>query len=463
MNKKSKVFAFVVLLILTATGWSVYNLFQETEDAPPSIESFQKTLQGNIRVEDRYYTWEEIDLDKIEKPTEEATIDLDKIEKPTEEATIDLDKIEKPTEEATIDLDKIERTFDTGEATLAAEPSTNYIYFEEETSIEAVFEKIVPTEKGGVYFLVFNPKKDACVSGEEGFISFKEPDSANTVKAYCTIILYTKEETSISEAKSSNNGISAEQYEGILDSFKEGMDEDMWVLTPIPTSKEDFQSIENINISILENSKDEEFKSVVTDYEAIEIETNAYIAWTKIEKPEELQKITSDSGESIIEFNGVDAYHQIDDEYLVNTGEITISAWVKIDKNWAQSDKQIDGTIISVAGHSIGWDPLRKLKVTFRIRDKNFGVDTKSLMIKSDQWYFVAGTYDGGTIKFYVDGELIESLTKSGELEDVSGDTIYLGSKGGESKFFGGAVKEASILNKPLSQEEIMDIYEAGM
>src|SRR6185369_2294312 len=80
-------------------------------------------------------------------------------------------------------------------------------------------------------------------------------------------------------------------------------------------------------------------------------------------------------------------------------------------------------------------------------------------------WYHVAVTYDGSSLKGYINGTLDGTMSISGPLR-TSDSTLRIGAyspAGGAAEFFSGKVDELSLYNRALSISEIQSIYNAGV
>ncbi len=87
---------------------------------------------------------------------------------------------------------------------------------------------------------------------------------------------------------------------------------------------------------------------------------------------------------------------------------------------------------------------------------------TNGLNPTLNQWYHVAGTYDGSTIKMYVDGEFLSDFSYSGNPQ--SGGQIRIARRWDESavistNFFDGSVPIVRVYSQSLSQTEIKKNY----
>jgi len=84
------------------------------------------------------------------------------------------------------------------------------------------------------------------------------------------------------------------------------------------------------------------------------------------------------------------------------------------------------------------------------------GGGTKVLAIGT--WHQVAITFDGTTMRGYVDAALDASNTKAGNFSGL-GDTVEFGNWNGVSRYFPGSIECVRIYNRPLSLVEIQQLY----
>jgi len=73
-------------------------------------------------------------------------------------------------------------------------------------------------------------------------------------------------------------------------------------------------------------------------------------------------------------------------------------------------------------------------------------------------WSHVVVTYDGSTIRFYVNGQPVGSVPHTGALTDTA-NPLYIGSYAGASYRFAGKVDEARVYNRALSAQEVANLY----
>ena len=79
-----------------------------------------------------------------------------------------------------------------------------------------------------------------------------------------------------------------------------------------------------------------------------------------------------------------------------------------------------------------------------------------------NKWYHLAATFDGRTLKLYVDGVLVNSGTLTGGLH-VNGRTINIGSDNGNQKFFKGDLDNVSMWTVALSAADIVKTIDNGI
>ncbi|MGB0851104.1 MAG: LamG-like jellyroll fold domain-containing protein [Bacteroidia bacterium] len=76
-----------------------------------------------------------------------------------------------------------------------------------------------------------------------------------------------------------------------------------------------------------------------------------------------------------------------------------------------------------------------------------------------NKWHHVVGTYDGSTIKVYINGQLDGSFTYSGTIKTTTSNSLKIGSLSdpSQSREFDGHIDEVRIWNITLSESQIRD------
>ncbi|MCG9134178.1 LamG domain-containing protein [Candidatus Poribacteria bacterium] len=75
--------------------------------------------------------------------------------------------------------------------------------------------------------------------------------------------------------------------------------------------------------------------------------------------------------------------------------------------------------------------------------------------IQDGKWHFLAGTWDGKTIRLYIDGKLDAEMKCAGELTP-NADPLFIGARGGQKRFLTGALDEIKMYNYALTAEELL-------
>jgi len=152
-----------------------------------------------------------------------------------------------------------------------------------------------------------------------------------------------------------------------------------------------------------------------------------------------------------LSFDGVDDYVKVEDsDSLDITDEITAVAWVKTSNTAAQTVVgkkseillRIDGSGNAVFGINDGTGWYEAISTKF-VCDGN--------------WHFLVGTFNGSSIKIFVDESLAKETLKTTTIQDTT-NPLTIGQLAGLN-YFNGTIDEVCIYNRALSEEEISDLY----
>ncbi|WP_457502078.1 LamG-like jellyroll fold domain-containing protein [Thermostichus sp. MS-CIW-15] len=160
--------------------------------------------------------------------------------------------------------------------------------------------------------------------------------------------------------------------------------------------------------------------------------------------------------------------------------QFTIDAWVKPQGPGPNND--FWGSVIVQkglplpAGHTAQsvslWWSSNQQKFLFGIGTSspptNVAVSSNTFPATNTNWYHVAATYDGSTMKLYVNGNLeaskpfTSSITYDPSIPWTIGSTAAPYRDLGAPRTFNGVIDEVEIFNRALSQAEIQAIYKSG-
>jgi len=156
-----------------------------------------------------------------------------------------------------------------------------------------------------------------------------------------------------------------------------------------------------------------------------------------------------------ISFDGIDDYIQIPNQAALDiTTAITLEAWVYATNNVGIQNVICKSSFSENSGYIFprtenGWTSTSlflHIGGGWQIMEAPF----PSL----NTWHHLAATYDGATMKIYVNGILAASQAQTGTLSTNSNDLI-LGNQAGYGEFFGGAADEIRVWNIARSQAAI--------
>jgi hypothetical protein len=162
---------------------------------------------------------------------------------------------------------------------------------------------------------------------------------------------------------------------------------------------------------------------------------------------------------------GCDSLDDNDDHLVapdINAGSaLTVSMWVNMYELTASLKQYFIGKAGAVAGkpplYSLMLNSGNQLSMNVTVKGKPDSVSGGSLSLNS--WYFVTGTYDGSTLKVYVNGVLVNSKAVSGQI-DTSMTNLYIGYFDRVSQKLHGRIDEVRILKNALGEDWIKLCYE---
>jgi len=150
-----------------------------------------------------------------------------------------------------------------------------------------------------------------------------------------------------------------------------------------------------------------------------------------------------------------------------STEEITLSAWVNIGEfaTWRSFVGSLWDTGSTESGYYLGTGGTANA-VGFYLKTENMAGNNWGNAVVSnlelDTWYHLVGTYDGQTIKLYVDGQLVASDNETGNL-DYTPETngLFLGRyyDDNEDFYFDGSIDEVRFYNRAITLEEVGTLY----
>jgi len=160
-----------------------------------------------------------------------------------------------------------------------------------------------------------------------------------------------------------------------------------------------------------------------------------------------------------LDFDGVDDYVDIPESNSLDHGsQVTVSAWV-MGYEFDSGDYDVfydDGAGLG-SGLTLYWHINGHL--TWLVENSTGSYEmTKYYNVENDTWYHLVGTYDGSEMKFFVNGDLKDSTSQTGNIMNYDvGSTI--GRRADWGNYHNGKIDEVRIYNRALSSSEIQAYY----
>lgn len=155
-------------------------------------------------------------------------------------------------------------------------------------------------------------------------------------------------------------------------------------------------------------------------------------------------------------FIGIGNWLEVKDSNSLDlTKSLTINCWVQI--------KGLTGDHQSAVEKGAVWGPgeynllpVYSGNVLLQMNDLPDECDDEAIGGKVDdgEWHHIAGVWDGKTIKTYIDGKESSSIPCAGTLE-TNNDPLFIGCRGGSSRWMNGIIDEIKVYNRALTADEI--------
>jgi hypothetical protein len=168
---------------------------------------------------------------------------------------------------------------------------------------------------------------------------------------------------------------------------------------------------------------------------------------------------TGRSGKAL-QFNGANYIEAPDSSSLDLNSQVTITAWINPSSVSAYNRivaKSYTSNIAPWTMYGLLFDNANHLRLEIATSGTQNAVNGVTT-IPLNQWTFVAETYDGSTMKVYVNGVLDNSTTHTGTI-DTNNIPLSIGRSGFGLDYFKGTIDEVKIWNRALSADEIKKEY----
>jgi hypothetical protein len=160
-------------------------------------------------------------------------------------------------------------------------------------------------------------------------------------------------------------------------------------------------------------------------------------------------------------FDGIDDSIQIPDSPLFHlTRQISLAVWINpwVQKTQVVIRKGVDVNGDKAAPYSLFLNATGE--VVFSLRPDFQYTEVRKSGYSLNEWVFVVGTYDGKTVRLYVNGYLVDFVPASGLLNE-NNSSLLIGTRLGlPADTFKGQIDEIHIYDRALKVEEITALYE---
>jgi parallel beta-helix repeat protein len=158
------------------------------------------------------------------------------------------------------------------------------------------------------------------------------------------------------------------------------------------------------------------------------------------------------------DLDGTDDYVEIANSPALSSQTQTWEGWVRADRAGAYETL---ATTVPTSGEGLVFKRRNDGTLWFAIGNTGGGeIAMSSTSMATGQWYHIAGTYDGSSLKLYINGVLESTVASTRVLSTTQ--PLRLGRDGTPVEFFDGQIDEFTVYSRALSATEIAATYAAG-
>ena len=159
-------------------------------------------------------------------------------------------------------------------------------------------------------------------------------------------------------------------------------------------------------------------------------------------------------------FDGNDDRVVVPDDPTLNvTAAVTMAAWV----NPAQTGNSSMMIINKEGEYEMALTNTGELEWAYKNTDPGWSWHLTGAIVPDGQWSHVAVTYSDGTVKSYVNGQLVDTYNGSGSIGDQypAYNELWIGARSNNptGASFGGLIDDARVYSKELTAAEVIELY----
>lgn len=165
-------------------------------------------------------------------------------------------------------------------------------------------------------------------------------------------------------------------------------------------------------------------------------------------------------------FNGSNASIEVPHDSTLNPKKgISFCAWVDFDDLSKVGSIIEKGRDVSVGFYAIRFVPEQNLTAGIRFKEDAYGGATgfapTDVIPDTSMWHFIALTYDGHRMKYYINGQLHDTLTVT-KTPGVTTEVLAIGRHPypGYDYWFKGKIDEVRVYERALTARDILKLYD---
>ena len=160
-------------------------------------------------------------------------------------------------------------------------------------------------------------------------------------------------------------------------------------------------------------------------------------------------------------FNGSSNYVNVtDNTNLAMTSAISVESWIFPSVIFGGASIVNRRTTGNVGGFSLELAPSNTIGFYVYISGSWYVATSPANSVNLNQWSHVVGTYDGSTIKIYINGVLQASTSISGTINNPTTPNVWIGRNiASTSVYYTGVIDSTRIYSRALTASEILSNY----
>ncbi len=170
----------------------------------------------------------------------------------------------------------------------------------------------------------------------------------------------------------------------------------------------------------------------------------------------------SGTGGTALDFNGSGDYVDLDKVSIVGALEGTVSAWIKSYEEWENHDTIFasqTGAAWANMRVNLSGDGIDRIKLAIADGESSTFANAKTKALEINKWYHIIGTYDGISLKIYVDGSIENTHPSEIVPGTFSPNFTGIGYMDYQNRYWRGYIDDVRIYSRALTASEVQTLY----